>query len=308
MIALTYLASLLVLYGLDVIEGRMLAVLFVGGTVIAAVGFVDDRIDLDRRLRLGAHAALAVWILLWVGGAPSVEIGGAPLDLGPAGDVFALLAVTWFINLYNFMDGVDGMAASGTIFFSVAAGALLLLAGERTDLSAAFGYLAAATLGFLPLNLPKARLFMGDTGSGFLGYSVAALAVVTMSQGAMSAWVWIILLGYFLSDTGVTLVLRLVLHGRRFYRTHRDHAYQNLARIWGSHGRITALVTAVHLVWLFPLALIATLEPRLGPALAVLANLPLIAFALRFGPLNERWAARRRRGESTPDDSDREPA
>ena len=247
---------------------------------IAAVGFWDDRKPLRASFRLGAQ-----FVLLGLAVAGAVPVAGlaAAADL-PLPLVFAglVLAGVYWINFYNFMDGIDGIAASQAIFMLVGGGALALVANagliDHSGLWWLFG-LAAATLGFLWLNWPPARIFMGDAGSTWLGFIIAMLALLTVSWGWLSAWQWLILGAAFITDASVTLARRL-LQREKVFQAHRRHAYQALSRRWSSHRRVTVLFIAINAVWLLPLAYWAGTA---GWVAAAIAYAPLVVLALVAG-------------------------
>jgi Fuc2NAc and GlcNAc transferase len=289
--SVVYLSAVAVAGLVGFVPASTLALFLLGGACITAVGVIDDQGDLSRRVRLGVHVALAIGTLVVLGGVPAIDVLEWTLRPGVVGTAIAVFVLTWFVSLYNFMDGVDGMAASGTLFFTLFGGIFVYLQG-RADLALFFSVLAGAMLGFLVFNWPPARVFMGDTGSGFLGFVVYALALMTIVEGVMSYWTWTILLGYYLTDTGLTVLLRLKREGKDFYKTHRQHAYQNLARVWQSHLAITGLVNAIHAGWLFPLALWSVFQPNVAPLLAFLALAPIAAFVWKYGPLYEERSGR----------------
>jgi len=134
-------------------------------------------------------------------------------------------------------------------------------------------------MGFLILNWSPAKIFMGDAGSGFLGLMLGVIAYANIIEGGL-VWIWTILLGVFLVDSGVTL-LRRILNGERLYEAHCSHAYQHAAREWG-HKRVTISVIIINLFWLFPLATLAYLKPNFGFMLTLLTFMPLIIVALKF--------------------------
>jgi Fuc2NAc and GlcNAc transferase len=272
-VAIVFLAGVLVQWLAGELFTRWFLALFAGGAAIATLGFVDDIVHLSTRLRLCCHLALAAWATGCIGDA---------LGWGIPGELLAMVATVWMINLFNFMDGIDGMAGSGSLFFAVVS--VVLLGWADATLSMTFALLAAASLGFLLFNWPPARLFMGDSGSGFYGYTFAVLAMITIEQGRISLWTWLIVLGYFVGDTTTTVVLRAA-RVPQFWGTHRSHAYQNLARVWNDHLRMTLLVCVVHAGWLFPLALASATWPALGPIFAATALAPIVRFAVKFGPL-----------------------
>ena len=268
----------LVLWSAGQATTRVAIAYLIGGCAVAVVGFIDDRRSVPARFRLLVHVLSVVWAvsLLWPAGHPD----GFEWLPEPILAVFLILAGVWLLNLFNFMDGIDGIAAAETITAAFAA-ALILALGERPELAIWPLTLAAAAGGFLYWNWSPARIFMGDVGSGFLGFVIGVMALHTSQSGAISAWSWIILLAVFITDATTTL-LRRVLNGDDWYRPHRTHAYQHLAAARG-HPRVTVSVAVVNLLWLLPIAWLATRLPALGPALAALAYAPLVFLAHRAG-------------------------
>lgn len=248
------------------------------GVITAAIGFWDDHGHVSARNRVLAHFLAAAWVLFWLGGFPEVTTG-VTFFVGIQ-NLFWLVALVWFLNVYNFMDGIDGIAGAETVFIAGASGLMLLLGGAH-DLAMVAFILVAGTTGFLIWNLPPARIFLGDVGSGFLGIVLGVLAIVSVRHGALSMWVWAILFGVFVVDATVT-VGRRILCGACWYEAHRSHAYQHAARRWKSHGKVTRLISVINVFWLFPLALAAWRWPNLGPCFALVGYLPLVYVALLF--------------------------
>lgn len=258
-----------------------LAITLLGAALpIATVGFVDDRVSLSARWRFGVHLLAAAWVLWRLGTLPPVPMFGANVDLGVVGAVLAVVWLVWMTNLYNFMDGIDAIA--GTEAVTVALGGALCgwLAGGADEGLAAV-VLAAAAAGFLVWNLPPARIFMGDAGSGFLGVVVGTLALCAAWQVPALFWCWFILTGCFMVDATVTLLNR-VARGERFYEAHRSHAYQYASRVHGSHRVVSLAVGLINFAWLAPWAVAVALGRVDGALAAVLAYLPLVALALRY--------------------------
>jgi Fuc2NAc and GlcNAc transferase len=137
---------------------------------------------------------------------------------------------------------------------------------------------AAAAGGFLVWNWPPAKIFMGDAGSGFLGFLLGAIAWITMVSGDLSIWVWLILFGAFFVDATVTL-LRRWRRGEPLATAHRSHAYQRLSRRLGSHEKVTVGCLVVNIVWLGPFAWLAAVRPSLGALALVIAWTPLVIFS-----------------------------
>ena len=213
-----------------------------GGLLVAAVGWVDDRRDLPAWPRLAAHVGASVWLVAWLGGMPALTVGAGAVQLGFFGSLLAVLGVTWFTNLYNFMDGIDGIAAVEAVVAGTA-GALLLAAREPS-LGLVSLLLAAGAAGFLAWNWPPASLFMGDVGSGFLGFLFAGLALASENAGTVPALLWFVLLGPFFADATITLTRRMA-GGQRWSAPHRTHAYQRAVQSGWSHGQVSAAVGAL---------------------------------------------------------------
>jgi Fuc2NAc and GlcNAc transferase len=237
----------------------------VGSWAVAIIGFCDDRFQLSAQVRFLVHLAAAIWALGWLGGMPPLAVGDEVVNLGIAGSVLAVIGIVWSLNLFNFMDGIDGIAAAEAIFVCVA-GALLTGAG-LSSLSALSLMMAAACAGFLVWNWPPARVFMGDVGSGFIGYMIAILALATTLQNPAALFVWLILGSLFFADATVTLVRRLV-RGEAVFKAHRSHAYQILARRWQSHRAVTVAGIAVNLIVVLPLAWLASVQPSWAALIA----------------------------------------
>jgi Fuc2NAc and GlcNAc transferase len=180
------------------------------------------------------------------------------------------------------MDGIDGIAGVEGVYVGFAGGALMLLNPADSGLSGISLAFGAACAGFLVWNWAPARIFMGDVGSGFVGYVIAVLAVAGAFVDPASLFVWLILGGTFFVDATVTLVLRLA-RGERLHLAHRSHFYQRLARTWGSHAKVSLAVAAVNVVWLLPWAVAAKLRPSSAVWFALAALLPLIVIVIAGG-------------------------
>lgn len=239
--------------------------LIVAATGLAVVSWRDDLGHIPARWRLLAQAAAVVAGLAVLDGGPVFQ-GLLPpwLDLLAAG-----LAWVWFVNLTNFMDGIDGI--TGVEAASIGIGLALVGAPAAPAL-----IVAAAALGFLRWNWHPARLFMGDVGSVPLGYLLGAL-LISLAKGGHWAPA-LILPAYYLADATWTLGRRL-LQGRRVWEAHREHFYQQAVQRGWSHGRVAAAVGLVN-VGLVLLALMALSHP--WPALAgaaVLVGASMLRFA-----------------------------
>jgi Fuc2NAc and GlcNAc transferase len=248
-----------------------------GGALIAVVGWSDDRHSLTVRMRLSAHLAAALWALWWLGGLPTLVVGERAVFLGAFGTALAAAAIMWAINITNFMDGIDGLAGGETA--TVALTAALLIAPTDPALAAAAAITGGAALGFLPWNWRPARIFMGDVGSGFLGFMLAVLAVASERAGALPTLVWLLLYAVFAVDTTITLARRL-WWGERWYAAHRSHAYQRAVQAGWSHARVTAIVLLMNVGLGFLAWRVVERPGRLGPALLAAGIGCALAYAL----------------------------
>jgi Fuc2NAc and GlcNAc transferase len=249
---------------------------------VALVGHLDDRGRIGIIGRFTVHIAAAIWATVWLGGMTEIYWGESVVSLGYFGSLLAVLGIVWALNLFNFMDGIDGIAASQAIFMCGAGAALATFAGMSSSTPAAGLILAAASLGFLAWNWPPARIFMGDVGSGYLGFALAVVGLAAMRERAVMLPVWLILGGVFFIDSTLTLFRRLARR-ERVYEAHRSHAYQWLARRWHSHLRVTLACLLLNLLWVAPYALLAVRFPAMAGWCVVAAWSPILALALAAG-------------------------
>jgi Fuc2NAc and GlcNAc transferase len=247
---------------------------------VAITGFIDDLRGLPVRIRLPIHLLSAFVALTLLGPVPEPFFSGWLLIPGFFQSLLLMLALVWLLNLYNFMDGIDSLASAQTLFVSGAAGIMLFY--QQTELAWVCAGLFAACLGFLALNLPPARLFMGDVGSTFIGFFIGLIALISHYQGTLSVWVWVLLMGGFIADTTYTLIRRIA-SGQRVTEAHNLHAYQHLSRRTGSHASVVMIYSAVNLTWLLPMAWFAVIYPQNGVYLTMVGVVPLMAVAALLG-------------------------
>jgi Fuc2NAc and GlcNAc transferase len=250
------------------------------GGLIAIVGFMDDHSHVAVRWRLLGHFCAAAWALLYLGGLPPVTVFGGSVDLGWSGCILAAVYLVWMLNLYNFMDGIDGIASVEAI--SVCLGACLLywLNGFESQMWIP-GLLAVAVGGFLFWNFPPARIFMGDAGSGFIGMVLGIISIHAAWVAPQLLWAWLILLGVFIVDATFTLIRRLV-RGDKVYEAHCSHAYQFASRRYHKHLPVTLAVGAINVGWLLPVAVCVTSFGVDGFLGLIVAYLPLVILAVIF--------------------------
>lgn len=232
-----------------------------GAIGLAAMSAVNDRRDIPFVWRLGAHLVAAALLLVLIPSQTFVFGGLLPFGL----DRFlALLALGWFINLYNFMDGIDGL--SGVETMGIAGGALTVFwrAGVASPLDGLALAVLGASAGFLVWNWHKARIFLGDVGSIPLGFLMGGLLLYVATNVSLTAAV--ILPLYYLTDATLTL-LRRFWRGEKVWEAHRTHAYQRAARAAGSHSAVVVRIAACNLV-LIGAAVLAVGFPITGLAVA----------------------------------------
>lgn len=261
-------------------------VVFSSTLLVAGVGFYDDHVPVTARWRFFIHLFAALLALFFLQGFPML-LFPTPLDwifkrwmvdLGWLGYMLGVPMLAWLLNLFNFMDGTDGIAASESVFVSGAlAGYLYYLDDFLFGVAIS---LAAASLGFLLWNWPKAKIFMGDVGSGFLGLLLGILILMAAQQAAVLLYCGLILFGIFIVDASYTLLYRFI-SGQKWYEAHCSHAYQHAAKQYG-HLAVLMGSWVINLCWLLPISSLVFLYPRYALIGLVLAYLPLLGVVYHF--------------------------
>lgn len=246
---------------------------------LALVGLLDDRFSLSVLPRLLVQLTASFYLLV------------CARHAGWTGEIWQWITLVplliWMTNLFNFMDGSNGMAAMQTAFAGSVLAVLFLLAD---DLPAALlaAAMAAAALGFLPWNLGKARVFMGDVGSISLGFLIAGLLFYGLFRGSFSIPVAIGLMLVFFCDSSLTLLAR-VMKGERWYTPHKQHVYQRLIAHGWSHSKVMWLYQLINLLLIVPVIVVAVSFPELAKVAVISAACTLaIAWFLavrKFGVL-----------------------
>ena len=215
---------------------------------LAVISLLDDARSLPVEVRLPAHLLAAAVAVLAMGAASS---------FGWAEAILATLAIAWMANLYNFMDGADGLAGGMAV---IGFGAFAFAAEGLAALALTAAATASAAAGFLLHNFPPARVFMGDAGSVPLGFLAGALGALGVALGAWPAWFPLLVFSPFMVDATVTLARRF-LRGERVWKAHREHAYQRLVLAGWSRRRLALAAYALMLA----AAASALAALRLGP-------------------------------------------
>lgn len=273
-----FLCVLPLFYALDLVAWHVLWAIAGAGGWVAAVGFMDDHRHVPAPLRLAAHFGAAIWVLFCLGGMPPLSLFEISIGSGLA-SFLGLFYLVWVLNLYNFMDGIDGLASIEAI--SVCLGGTVLY-----GLSSGFAYaplvlLAVCVAGFLYWNFPPAQIFMGDVGSGFLGMLMGIFSLQAAWFEPQFFWSWLILLGVFIVDATWTLLCR-ACRGEKVYQGHCSHAYQRAARRYRSHKAVSLAIAAINIAWLLPIAIWVGMGGLEGVSGMCLAYCPLIVAAVLF--------------------------
>lgn len=273
--------------GLGIMAGVFAAAAWLGGAgvlpvvlaafALAALSLLDDVRGLPIRVRFLAHFLAAAGCLLALGLTGWVLLAGT-------------LATVWMTNLYNFMDGSDGLAGGMAV---IGFGALALAAwmGDAHGLAVFSAAIAAAALAFLRFNFPPAQVFMGDAGSIPLGFMAAALGILGVRQ---NVWPWVfplLVFSPFIVDASTTLTRR-VLRGEKVWQAHRSHYYQRVVLLGASHRQLT-IAAWVLMLMMAALAFFLRAFPQHAAGVLILSA---ATYMLIFVAIDFRW--RQTRNES----------
>ena len=270
----------LVTIGLDGLLPTYMVYAIIGaGTLVSMIGLLDDIREVSAKWRILIHFFAVSLLCFYLNdGTREFNFIGVNLHASLIGLFIIVFLLVWMINLFNFMDGIDGFAASETIFISCAAAYFSWLLNIDYLVNICL-ILASSTFGFLILNWSPAKIFMGDVSSGFLGLILGIIAYEYILEGGI-AWTWVILMGVFIVDATLTLFVRIA-HKEKMYEAHDTHAYQQAAKLLG-HRNVTLILIAINLLWLFPLATVSFFYPNIAIWLAIIALSPLIMIVLMF--------------------------
>ena len=280
-IVLAVLTVVAISWAFHQISAEWGAALFVAGALVAAAGVLDDLLEIPPLVRSSFHILAALWTLWRINVLDVLHHTVLAGWSWPAA-ALCLLFILWNTNLFNFMDGIDGLAGTQLVFVALAQGALLWMDGIR-DLSFLYWVMAAAGMGFLVWNWPPAKIFMGNTGSEFVGFAFGVMAISSGTYGLRYLLSCMILSLVFFTDATLTLLRRMSL-GKQWYKAHRTHAYQHASQRYGSHRAVSLAVLAFNAFWLFPLACIVVVRERYSSVALLAAAIPVVAVIAYFRP------------------------
>jgi len=254
-------------------------ILFVSALMIAVIGLFDDIFVIKKRIRFFIHLSAAGIVIFWIGSKLQIIFPEALQLTGPISITLVVLYVVWNINLYNFMDGIDGLASGHAVFMGIVAGTIAWVNGNF-PLALAYYLLGAASLGFLKLNWHPAKIFMGDLCSGFMGITMAVLGLWGKMTSTVPLTAFLILMAIFYVDPTYTIIRRSMA-GENPTTTHRDFAFHHAIRRGLSHSKVTGIILLIDFLWLAPLAIwTVILRSKLSIPVLFLAYIPIIALAI----------------------------
>jgi Fuc2NAc and GlcNAc transferase len=272
-IAISWFIGLSYLFFTNEIDTSLYYTLMVG-IIISVVSYVDDLFELSAKIRLITQTLVAVSGLYFLGGFESFNLFFFSINNPIITNIFAFFMIVWFINLYNFLDGIDGYAGSESLFLGLAG--FLLFGGVH------FLVLVTVVLGFLVWNWHKAKIFMGDVGSTLLGYNIAIFTIYYANQEATNFWIWIILFGLFWFDATLTL-FRRYRNKEKLSQAHKKHAYQRLHQSGWKHDKVVITSLFINLLLFGLVYFISPIYIALTLSLIVLyATMRFIDFKKRF--------------------------
>lgn len=242
-IAAIFFASVITLWALGMVGKEVGLALVGGGSMVTLISWIDGRHHLKARVRIVVHALAAIWVLWFLGGLPSLNIGFSILSLGSLGSIIGFFWIVGLSNLYNFMDGIDGLLGAETVMVGTITGLFLMISGA-SGLAFLTWILAVASAGFLVWNWHPAKIFMGDVGSVLIGFSFATLAIASERAGASPALVWMIILGVVIVDAGLS-TLRRVYRREKWFEAHRTFGYHRAVQMGYRHDQVVLRVMGI---------------------------------------------------------------
>ena len=263
-IVVTILLTYLVFTG--VLDHWRWGIWIAAGLGFGLLGWIDDRVGLPATIRLVAQSTIAVIYCGALHLHHPYETTNDIVEYFPMVVPVLAVVLVWFVNLYNFIDGADGYAATEAIAVAGCGAILIAAFGSSEEIFVAL-LITGAGAGFLPWNWQPARIFMGDVGSYFLGFQFGAL-VVSGCLDRSGPWLWLILLMPFVIDATLTLVRR-AFNRENWWTAHRSHAYQLLVLSGWSHARLCVALVVITGFVLLPVGLFIMRNPAYGFASTV---------------------------------------
>ena len=276
---LIYILILCILFSENLIDKNMFFPIVFGSVSCLILGFLDDLYDLKIAMKFLSQLLIILIIIFYYFEEEFSKFDTLNLFLIIL--IFTLF-LTWVLNAFNFMDGADGHLATVSCMQCFMIFILLTLNGYKA-LMIPVSLLFLLLLIFLFFNWSPAKVFMGDSGSLFIGINLIVYILIMHKMLKIDLLLILIIFSYFLTDALGTLILRLYL--KQNWRTrHRSHPYQNFSNIY-KHSLMTKYVIFYHLIWLLPLMLLFLRYSDYQMILFLISFIPSIVFLIKYGPL-----------------------
>ena len=280
-VVITFLCGLILFESLGYVSLKFTALFFTAGLMVALVGWFDDRGHISARWRLLVHFCSASVVVYACNGLPVLFYFGWDFSLGWVGHILSVIALVWILNLYNFMDGIDGLAGGQAVISTAVIGMIIFSVYEQSVFANLHWLFTACCFGFLFWNFPSAKIFMGDSGSGFIGVILGGFLLLSSHVDQSLFWAWLIMLAVFITDASYTLIVRFFSRAK-IHDAHCNHAYQHASRKLKSHKIVTLSVYIINIVWLAPIALSVSMYKIDGLFGLIIAVVPMLFFCHFF--------------------------
>ena len=276
---LIYLLMIMTLNFFLPIPNAYLQSIIFGCGIMLLIGFIDDIYGLSSGIRLVIQLLFVLFVCYLF---EIDKVLSNPIEYVIILPIIIFGSV-WIINTFNFVDGADGLVATNSAIFSLVGGLFLFFSSQQI-LSLILFMLFSLNLGFLFHNWSPARIFMGDSGSLFLGSLFVIFTIGAFSTDVVSYWTWIILLSIFYVETTVTLMVRIKRGENALKVHHSHHAYQQIIIKSGKHYKPALFSIIINSFWIAPMSILSYLYPEKGLLIAIITCLPLAVLFYLFGP------------------------
>lgn len=277
--AITSIISICSAYLLGLSSFQVFISFLAGASFITLIGFLDDILNIRASIRLTSQLLIALFIL-WVATEHfkiPLEVRFLPFRSPGVSILFGLLFITWMVNLYNFMDGVDGIAGTQAIAIGLLS-SLLCINSNNFSLALAYGIIAVSVIPFQIRNWHPARIFMGDSGAYFLGFAFASLGLIGKVHYDQSLVAHITLMGAFICDATLTLLIRFK-NSHHLLEGHRSHGFHKLLTAFNWNPKqISLFYTGSTIFWFFPCALLAQKYMPYSVFICLGSYIPFLAY------------------------------
>ena len=281
-ILITYVLYLIALHNIFNISNAVLILLFVSLLPIIIVCIIDDFKEINIFIRLLTQFFSASLIVYYF------QISGVDISINYLNQEFFLIIILsiilsmWLMNLYNFMDGIDGYAISECIFVSFSSALIIYLNNEDSILCLYLVGLGLSCIGILVKNWHPAKIFIGDTGSVSVGLFFPFFIFYSASESMISIYTWLILLSIFISDSTYTLFVRIVTK-KNIAEPHLTHGFHLLALNKNSQLFVTKRMIILNILWVLPMAVLSNNYMNFSVLITFVAYLPMVIYLIKIG-------------------------